>query len=158
MPTPAVLSLGSNVGDRNYHLRTALYRVGRIMRLVRISSVWETDPVDCPRGASPFLNLVCAGTTTMTAHELLDEMQSIEKRMGRLRTVRNAPRQIDIDLIFYGGMRLRTSSLVVPHPRYSEREFVLSPLRELNLGWFDTLAGLPVDALRGSGAVRKATP
>jgi 2-amino-4-hydroxy-6-hydroxymethyldihydropteridine diphosphokinase len=126
------IALGSNLGDRAYHLRRALHALGGVVRLVRISSVHETEPVDAPPDSPNFLNMVVRGYTGLGAEALLDALLSIEADLGRVRTgVRNAPRVIDLDLILYGGYRIRTNRLIVPHPRYREREFVMTPLREL---------------------------
>ncbi|HUP45870.1 MAG TPA: 2-amino-4-hydroxy-6-hydroxymethyldihydropteridine diphosphokinase [Thermoanaerobaculia bacterium] len=129
---PVCIALGSNLGDRAWHLRRALHELGRVVRLVRISSVHETAPVDGPAGSPDFLNMVVTGLTRLPPHDLLRELLAIEARLGRVRTIRNAPRVIDLDLIFYGARRIRTPELTVPHPRYHEREFVLAPLREIS--------------------------
>lgn len=100
---------------------------------MRISSFVETEPVDAPPGSPKFLNMVVAGLTTMSAGDLLHELLAIEARLGRVRRGRNAPRTIDLDLIFYSGRVQRTRDLTLPHPRYREREFVLGPLRELGI-------------------------
>lgn len=76
--------------------------------------------------------MVVTGLTRLPPHDLLRELLAIEARLGRVRTIRNAPRVIDLDLIFYGARRIRTPELTVPHPRYHEREFVLAPLREIS--------------------------
>lgn len=102
------------------------------VHVVRVSSMYETEPVDAPAGSPPFLNMAVAGYTSLPALDLLAALQAIESRFGRRRRgTRNAPRPIDLDLIIYGGHRLRTAALVVPHPRYREREFVLRPMREV---------------------------
>lgn len=104
------------------------------MRVVRVSGIRETEPVNAP--PPKYLNAVAAGYTTLGPEELMRELLAIERRLGRLRRgARNEPRVIDLDLIFYGGERMRTKSLTLPHPRYREREFVTAPLRELGLGW-----------------------
>lgn len=128
-----VIALGSNLGDRGWHLRRALHALGRVVRLVRVSSVHETEPVDAPGGSPDFLNMAVLGRTSLNPHDLLREMLAIEARLGRRRSVRNAPRVIDLDLIFYGGHHIRTPDLIVPHPRWMERDFVLEPLREINV-------------------------
>ena len=138
---PVVIALGSNLGDRSWNLRRAVRELGRIVRLVRVSAVHETVPVDSPAGASDFLNMVVAGVTSLQPAELLLALHDIERRLGRVRTTRNAPRVIDLDLIFYGPRRIRTPDLIVPHPRYHQREFVLTPLRELRLPWLEGRIG-----------------
>jgi 2-amino-4-hydroxy-6-hydroxymethyldihydropteridine diphosphokinase len=132
---PVVVALGSNEGDRAWYLGRALLELGRVIRLVKISKVHETKPVDAPAGSPDFLNMAVAGLARLPVHELLRALQTIERRLGRVRRGRNAPRVIDLDLIFYGAWRIRTPELTIPHPRYHEREFVLAPLRDLALPW-----------------------
>ena len=129
-----VLALGSNLGDREYHLRRALYELSAFVRIVRLSTIHESAAVDAPAGSPPFLNLVLVGLTTLSPSSLLSSLLSLEARLGRRRTgVRNEPRVIDIDLILHGVTRVRTQSLTLPHPRAHEREFVMTPLREIAL-------------------------
>ena len=127
-----VLALGSNLGDREYHLRRALHSLASVVRIVRVSSIHETAAVDAPPGSPMFLNLVLIGLTSLSPSSLLDAILAIERRLGRVRTgTRNEPRVIDIDLILHGATRMRTRSLTLPHPRAHEREFVMAPLREI---------------------------
>ncbi len=99
---------------------------------MRVSAVRETEAVDSPPGSPPFLNMVIVGYTTLSPLALLDAMLAIERRLGRVRRrARNEPRVIDLDLVAYGAMRMRTSRLTLPHPRARQREFVMGPLREL---------------------------
>jgi 2-amino-4-hydroxy-6-hydroxymethyldihydropteridine diphosphokinase len=128
-----VIALGSNLGDRAYFLRRAIYELRRVVDVVRVSSFIETEPVDAPAGSPRFLNAVIAGATHLRPQELLDELLAIESRLGRRRTTRNAPRVIDLDLILHSAHRLRTRALTLPHPRYQDRQFVMGPLRELRL-------------------------
>ena len=130
-----VIALGSNLGDRRVNLLRAIQQVRRVVRLVKISSMYETEPVDAPPGSPNFLNMVVAGIARLTPFELLRELMAIERRLGRVRRGRNSPRPIDLDLIFHGAHHMRTRELTLPHPRYHEREFVLAPLRELDLPW-----------------------
>jgi 2-amino-4-hydroxy-6-hydroxymethyldihydropteridine diphosphokinase len=107
-----------------------------VVRVVRVSTIHESEAVDAPPGSPPFLNLVLIGTSTLPPTELLARLLDIEKRLGRTRRgVRNEPRIIDIDLILHGATRMRTRTLTLPHPRAHEREFVMGPLRELG-GYF----------------------
>lgn len=124
--------MGSNLGDRGYHLRRAQYELSRIVTIVRVSSVIETDPVDAPAGSGRFLNAVLLGTTRLPPDVLLSSLLEIERRMGRRRRgVRNEPRVIDLDLIVYSALRMRTERLTLPHPRASQRQFVMQPLRQV---------------------------
>lgn len=132
---PVVIALGSNLGDRAWHLRRALHRLQRIVRVVRVSGIYETQAVDSPPGSPDFLNMVAAGLTALPPFELLRGLLAAEAELGRVRSIRNAPRTIDLDLIFYGARRIRSRELTIPHPRYHGREFVLRPLRDLQLGW-----------------------
>ena len=109
-----------------------MHALRKIVRIVRVSSVHETDAVDAPEGSPRFLNQVLVGFTTMRPEALLEELLAIEKRLGRVRRgVRNEARVIDLDLILYGATRMRTKSLTLPHPRAREREFVMAPLAEV---------------------------
>ena len=134
-PASVLIALGSNLGDRALNLRRALDALGRVVSLVRLSPVHETEPVDAPPGSPPFLNMVAAGWTHLAPAALLAELQAIEARLGRRRSIRNAPRTIDLDLILYSAVAMRTERLTLPHPRFREREFVMQPLRELELPW-----------------------
>jgi 2-amino-4-hydroxy-6-hydroxymethyldihydropteridine diphosphokinase len=125
------IALGSNLGDRARNLRAAIDALRGVVRVVRISRVRETDPVDAPPGSPKFLNMAIAGYTSLSPEALLDALLDIERRLGRRRGIRNAPRTIDLDLIFHSANVRRTPKLTLPHPRYRERTFVLEPLREV---------------------------
>src|SRR5437016_1782223 len=130
-PSTVLISLGSNLGDRRLNLLRAIEKLKRVMHIVRISSIYETEPVDAPTGSPDFLNIVVAGYTSIPPEGLLDRLLSIEQELGRRRpSVRNAPRVIDLDLILHSAHRMRTRMLTLPHPRYQEREFVRAPMRE----------------------------
>jgi 2-amino-4-hydroxy-6-hydroxymethyldihydropteridine diphosphokinase len=125
-----VIALGSNLGDRRYNLLRALHAIGSVVRVVRVSSIIETEPVDAP--PPRYLNAVLIGYTSSAPEELMAELLAIESSLGRVRrSGRNEPRVIDLDLILYGGHRRRTETLTLPHPRFQEREFVMAPLREI---------------------------
>jgi len=143
-PESVLIALGSNLGDRRRTLLRAIDELRRVITIVRVSSIHETDPVDAPPGSPRFLNMVVAGHTTLTPEDLLARLLDIEQRLGRIRRARNAPRTIDLDLILHGANVRRTRELTLPHPRYREREFVMKPLRELRLGWRDPLTGAPL--------------
>ncbi len=133
----AVVALGSNVGARATYLKRALAALAKLpeTRLVDMSAVRETDPVDVPPAfaAQKFLNQAAVFETTLAPLAFSRAMHAIEDRLGRVRTVRNGPRTIDLDLILFGDVRLDTPELTLPHPRARERAFVLEPLNELGV-------------------------
>ena len=127
----AYLSLGSNIGDRGRNLRAALERLGTAgVRIARVSPVYETEPVDLT-GQRWFLNLVAEAETDLFPLQLLARTQKIECALGRVRTVPKGPRTIDIDILLYGNAVVNSKGLEIPHPRISERRFVLIPLADL---------------------------
>jgi 2-amino-4-hydroxy-6-hydroxymethyldihydropteridine diphosphokinase len=132
MPEQIVyLSLGSNVGDREKNLRAALAALAEVgLRVTRVSSFYETEPVDL-REQPWFLNCVVEGLTKVSAAALLKEMRQIESRMGNKKRVPKGPRLIDLDLLLFGAETIDTPELQVPHPRMTERRFVLVPLGEI---------------------------
>ena len=133
----AIVSLGSNVEPRADYLRRAIAALSVLpeTRLLKASSVLETEPVDVPDefATLKFLNQVAVFETMLDAFDFSRRMHSIESSLGRVRTVRNGPRTIDIDLIDFGGQVVDTAELTLPHPRAKDREFVLRPLAELGL-------------------------
>lgn len=132
-PARVYLGLGTNLGDRKRNLRAALRRLGAVLEIDAVSSVYETEPVGY-REQPDFWNLVVRGRTALEPFALLAAAQRIERQLGREPSFRNAPRVIDIDLLLYGDLRLVTSKLEVPHPRMLERAFVLRPLAEVEPG------------------------
>lgn len=130
MPT-AYLSLGANLGDRAGNLGTALERLAESgVRVRRVSSLYETDPVGGPPQPA-YLNLVAEVETDLAPGALLAQCQEIESGLGRVRAERWGPRTLDIDLLLYEGVTLQGPELTLPHPRLTERQFVLAPLAEL---------------------------
>ena len=127
----AFLSLGSNLGDREAYLLEALDRLEAAgIHILRRSSIYETEPQDLPNQPW-FLNLVVEVETEIFPRLLLARAQAIELGLGRWREVSKGPRPIDIDILLFGNYVIRTRELQVPHPRMSERRFVLEPLAEL---------------------------
>ena len=137
MTTRAIVSLGSNLGNREENLAKALSALSAIpgTTLEKASSVIETEPVDVPEefAGLRFLNQAAVFLTSLSAEEFSRRMHAIEDDMGRVRTVRNGPRTIDIDLIDFGGLVMDTPELTLPHPRAAERDFVCRPLAELGI-------------------------
>lgn len=126
------IGIGSNIGDRQSYIDRAIEKLkkNRHIKLKKVSTIYETEPVsDIPQGM--FLNAVIEMETALKPETLLKELNSIEESLGRVRTAKNAPRTIDLDILYYGDERIRTKDLVIPHPRIGEREFVLRGLREL---------------------------
>lgn len=124
------LGLGSNLGNRQDNLDKALDFLSQRLRVEKISSVYETEPVgniNQPR----FLNLVCQAYTKLSPTALLTLAKGIESKLGRALNKPDAPRPIDIDILFYGEQVIETPELVMPHPRLTERAFVLIPLAEI---------------------------
>ena len=127
----AYLGFGSNIGDRERHLETALDRLAASgVRIVRVSSLYETEPVGL-KAQRWFLNLAAEIETDLFPMQLLSRISKIEQALGRVRTVRNGPRTLDIDILLYGKAVVRSAKLEIPHPRIAERRFVLAPLAEL---------------------------
>ena len=130
------IGLGSNLGDRTAFLAEARARMNQAgIRVVRESSVIETDPVGYA-DQGRYLNQVVEVDTQLTPRELLNSLLAIETAMGRVRTIKNGPRNIDLDVLIYNQVSLNEPGLELPHPRMMERSFVLEPLREL--GYFST--------------------
>ncbi|HEX2059997.1 MAG TPA: 2-amino-4-hydroxy-6-hydroxymethyldihydropteridine diphosphokinase [Thermoanaerobaculia bacterium] len=125
-----MIALGANLGDRRRTILRAIHELRHVLRVVCVSRLHETAPVDAPAGSPAFLNCVVTGFTRLDAHALLDRLLEIERRLGRVRRERNAPRTIDLDLILFGAHRIRTRALTLPHPRAHAREFILRPLQE----------------------------
>ena len=124
------LGLGSNMGNRQGNLGKAIDILSQRLQLVQVSSLYDTEPVgnlDQPR----FLNMVCQVFTRLAPEELLTLAKGIELKLGRARGTSNAPRPIDIDILFYGDRVVETEELVIPHPRLTQRAFVLIPLAEI---------------------------
>lgn len=129
-PVTVYFSLGSNMGDRQENLNRALGYLAQRLRMGKVSSVYDTEPVGNPNQPH-FLNMVCQVFTTLSPAGLLNLVKGIEQKLGRVPAPRNAPRPIDIDILFYGDQVIETPELVIPHPRLMERAFVLIPLAEI---------------------------
>ena len=129
--TKVYLSLGSNTGAKSANLREALAALPAAgVRVTQISSIYETQPVDY-LDQDWFLNCVAAGETSVAPLDLLHGLRGIETRMGSEKEFPKGPRLIDIDILLYGDETIDTSELQVPHPRMTQRRFVLVPLYEI---------------------------
>ena len=143
---PVAIALGSNLGDREGLLRDGVTALTEYLRHVRVSTFHETDPVGV--GNQPrFLNAAATGYATLSDRELLHALQDIEQRLGRERPYPGAPRTLDLDLILYGDLIVNEVDLVVPHPRFRDRAFVLAPLAEIASDWKDPVTGQTVGEL-----------
>jgi 2-amino-4-hydroxy-6-hydroxymethyldihydropteridine diphosphokinase len=129
----AYLGLGSNLGDRLDTLQRAVDLLAeRGVREVASSRVWETEPVGGPEDQPSFLNAVVRVETDLVPADLLGAANAVEAALGRVREVRWGPRTIDIDVLLVGDLILDDGALTVPHPRMTERAFVILPLLELD--------------------------
>jgi len=129
-PVAVYLGLGSNLGDRQENLDRALDLLSQRLGALQISSVYDTEPIgniNQPR----FLNMVCQAYTGLAPMELLTLVKGIELKIGRAPGKPNAPRPIDVDILFYGDQVVEVPELVIPHPKLTERAFVLVPLDEI---------------------------
>jgi 2-amino-4-hydroxy-6-hydroxymethyldihydropteridine diphosphokinase len=130
MPKLAYLSLGSNVGDREAHLRDAVVRLQAAGRVVTVSSFYETEPVEFTQQPW-FMNCVAALETSQTPQQLMTSLLGIEQEMGRTRVRKKGPRTIDIDILLFDNEQIVSQELTIPHPAMQQRRFVLEPLAEL---------------------------
>jgi GTP cyclohydrolase-4 len=126
----AYLCLGSNLGKREENLRQALKLLSTEVNIGDVSSMYETEPLGYEEQPF-FLNLVCSITTNLLPEQLLNLAKDVETKMGRIPSFPNAPRPIDIDVLFYDNKVMETTNLTIPHPRLHDRAFVLIPLAEI---------------------------
>ena len=125
------LGLGSNLGDRAKNIHEAVRLLNETgVRPIKLSSIIETDPVGGPPQGL-FLNAALKAETELSPSALLKAIHAVELLLGRVRTVKDGPRTIDVDILIYDDLTLDTPELVIPHPRMREREFVMRPLREI---------------------------
>lgn len=174
----AYLSLGSNVGDREGHLRAAIARLETAGRILSVSSLYETEPVEVTDQAW-FLNCAVVFETMLTPQGLLATLLQIEQEMGRRRTQKKGPRTIDLDILLFNGqlsegeslgssnetssdLTLDSEELTIPHPAMHQRRFVLEPLAEIAPeAWHPVLrktARELLAALPAGQSVRKVQP
>ncbi len=132
MLTTAYIGLGSNLGDKEANIKKALELLGAApgVQVKKVASLYRTAPLYKPK-QDMFLNTVAEIETSLNPHEFLKLCKDIEKELERTPTVRWGPRTIDLDLLLYGNDKICTSDLVVPHPRMTERAFVMAPLAEI---------------------------
>jgi 2-amino-4-hydroxy-6-hydroxymethyldihydropteridine diphosphokinase len=149
MSSVALIGLGSNLGHRMAMLAGALAALTATpgVRLLRISSIHDTEPVGGPPGQASYLNAAAALETTLDPFELLGVLQAIESQFGRVRTVRWGERTLDLDLLLFDDRIIQMPELTVPHPRLAERRFVLAPLAEIAPEAVDPVTGRTVAKL-----------
>jgi len=148
----AYIALGSNMGDRELNLLRAVAEVGRLpgSKVTALSSFYETSPVGNVDQDS-FYNAVLRLSTRLDAHSLLTHILRIEDEcFGRVRTVHQGPRRMDLDLLLYGDSVINEADLVIPHPRLTERRFVMQPLCEIAPDLLLPLTGKTIHELLGS--------
>lgn len=158
--TTVYLSLGSNLGDRAATLVRAKEMLRDLGSITATSSLYETQPVEVEDSQPWYLNCVLAIDTVLTPEQLLAGAQAVELALGRRRSIRNAPRTLDIDILLFGDAVVMTPGLSIPHPGLAHRRFVLQPLAEIAPNLHhpilkktirELLAALPPEA----GAVRR---
>lgn len=157
-PARAGIALGSNLGDRLGFLREGLLSLRKLDESgsVLVSGLYESDPVGCADGDPAFLNAVVEITTSLAPRELLARTQETERSCGRLpvdERSTNAPRPLDLDLLYLDEVKLDSPELILPHPRMLERSFVLLPLAEIRPDLVPT-----IETISHTGIVRIAGP
>lgn len=131
-PVTAYVGLGANLGEAAGAVSTAIARLGELpgTRVLRVSSLYRSEPHEA--SGPDFINAVAQIETRLHALELLSHLQAMENEAGRVRPYRNAPRTLDLDVLLYGAARICSERLTVPHPRMTQRAFVLVPLAEID--------------------------
>lgn len=131
--TVAYIALGSNIEPRFAYLEEAIEELGKVAKIevLNKSEVYETVPVGYTDQGN-FLNMVIEIETDLSAFNLLDTCQTVERKLGRNRDIRWGPRTIDLDILLYNKEHMKTEKLIIPHPRMHERAFVLVPLQDVN--------------------------
>ncbi|MBI4707865.1 MAG: 2-amino-4-hydroxy-6-hydroxymethyldihydropteridine diphosphokinase [Candidatus Omnitrophica bacterium] len=127
------LGVGSNLGDRLKNIKLSIQKINALKetKVIKVSKIIETKPLGGPKRQPKFLNACLRIKTNLSAVNLLKKLKTIEKELGRVKTVRFGPRIIDLDILLYGDGILRTKALTIPHPRLFERTFVTVPLSEV---------------------------
>ena len=126
------LGVGSNLGKRKVNIDSAVKLLEKYkVSVLQSSNMIETAPVNCPPGQRNYLNGVLKVETDLPPNDLLRVLKSIEKKMGRKKTIPNGSRPIDLDILLYNQLKMQTPDLTIPHPRMFERDFVMNPLREI---------------------------
>ena len=146
------IALGSNVGDRRAHLDYAVTAIRALLTNVAVSRYYDTVPVGVSGPQAMFLNAAAVGESTLAPRALLEVLLAIEQERGRERPYLNAPRTLDLDLILAGDTVVEEPGLVLPHPRFRERRFVLEPLAAVAPELRDPVSGRTVAELLSAAA------
>jgi 2-amino-4-hydroxy-6-hydroxymethyldihydropteridine diphosphokinase len=156
--TRVLLGLGSNLGDRRAHIEEALAELERLAPLCRVSSLYQSDPVGHAEQPD-FWNLAVEIAWSGQPEDLLGAVKRIERRVGRTPTFPNGPREIDIDILDFGGRVRASPDPVLPHPHLAERRFALEPLAEIAPRWQHPVSGLTarelIETLPAKPSVRR---
>jgi len=147
MITRVAIALGSNIGDREGHLRYAVDRLAGLLTNLRVSPFIETEPQEVASPQPLFLNGAVVADTGLAARPLLEALLAIERERGRKRPHAGAPRTLDLDLVLFGSETIDEPGLKVPHPRFRRRRFVLEPLATIAPEMLDPVTGLTVEEL-----------
>jgi 2-amino-4-hydroxy-6-hydroxymethyldihydropteridine diphosphokinase len=150
------IALGSNIGDRRATLTAAVDALRPLIHDLRVSSFFDTPYVGTEVQPS-VLNGAVIGTSSLSARALLERLLAIEHDFGRTRPYGGAPRTLDLDLILYADAVIDEPGLIVPHPRFRERRFVLEPLAEIAPDWIDPVTGRTISDLLSKLISRKET-
>lgn len=143
----AYLSLGSNLENRKVNLETAIGEIEKIGNIIKKSSIYETEPVDY-KNQPNFLNSALLLETELSPEELIIKLQEIEHKMGRVKEIDKGPRNIDLDIIFYNHEIINQQHLQIPHPSYTKRNFVLTPIAEIEPKYVDPITNKSVSTLK----------
>ena len=142
------LSIGSNLGNREKNISICMDHLEKISEIKNVSKIYETVPYKVEIVQGNFLNLAVEINFFESAENLLIEINKIEKKLGRIRSIiKNEPRAIDIDIIFFGDQIINKKDLVVPHPRFRERLFVLEPLNHIAPNFLDPITNKTIKEL-----------
>jgi 2-amino-4-hydroxy-6-hydroxymethyldihydropteridine diphosphokinase len=140
------LGIGSNIGDKEANITQALRLISKICEVKKKSHLYHTEPIGNTE-QDWFLNCVVEIETDIDPKHLLSSFKSIERTLGRIKTTKNGPRTIDIDILFYGTHIVKTKNLVIPHPLLQERLFVLQPMMDLNPDFVHPVLQKPIQEL-----------
>jgi 2-amino-4-hydroxy-6-hydroxymethyldihydropteridine diphosphokinase len=157
-PVRVAIALGSNLGDRHGHLEFAAARLHDLLANLRVSRDYDTVPVGMTGPQPMFVNAAAVGETTADPRALLEALLAIERERGRERPHANAARTLDLDLVLYGDVVIDEPGLIVPHPRFRTRRFVLEPLAEIAPDLIDPVSGDTIAALLSRVDDRARTP